>query len=392
MPSTCVRLTPRVCHAPRVCHTLRICLASLSHRAAAVQDAMRDARQDGFDWLLHIDIDELWYSPMAAVQAEGAPAFFAALHPSVAEVSFRNFEAVPPAPPASGPEPDDAGECWFERTRLFKPHTAFTRSPEANRARDIKSNGQHLRSRLAQGKERAAGLHAPEGDDSDGEEGKLQDLDLDLSDPCDAALHYLTMARLGGLGFTALPASASRLGMGRDAAIEAADRHRARKKAQPQRRQRRQQMRASGDAAAAADANAESEASDQEARQEVLESARFEALGMKYFHAHEQGKAAVRLWPGLRCALPRAGIHGNIGLAGDRLVCEGPGSPIILHYVACSYQGWLRKYEVRAPSLDGEARRVLPRRTDPGGGIGGWGAGGRVQWRWQGCGGFRCRQ
>ena len=87
-------------------------------------------------------------------------------------------------------------------------------------------------------------------------------------------------------------------------------------------------MRASGDASARAQADAESDASDQEERAERLDNAQLGALEFRYFHAHSQGKAAVRLWPNVRGVdLPHAGIHSHSRVRGDTCTCEGPGAP-----------------------------------------------------------------
>lgn len=55
---------------------------------AAVQHCMRRARQEGIEWLLHCDIDELWYSPMRESCQRDARPFFAALPPSILQVNF----------------------------------------------------------------------------------------------------------------------------------------------------------------------------------------------------------------------------------------------------------------------------------------------------------------
>jgi hypothetical protein len=73
--------------------------------------AMEMARADGFDWLLHIDADELFYSPF-----ETAAAHFASLENQLFEtVQYMNYEAVP--------ERDEIGD-FFREVDLFKvpPH------------------------------------------------------------------------------------------------------------------------------------------------------------------------------------------------------------------------------------------------------------------------------
>lgn len=73
--------------------------------------AMELARADGFAWLLHIDSDELFYSPH-----QSAAEHFESLDQQKLEtVQYMNYEAVP--------ERDDIGDC-FREVDLFKvpPH------------------------------------------------------------------------------------------------------------------------------------------------------------------------------------------------------------------------------------------------------------------------------
>lgn len=78
--------------------------------------AMEMARDAGFDWLLHIDSDELFYSPF-----ETASAHFESLQNQVFEsVHYMNYEAVP--------ERDEIGD-FFREVDLFKvpPHLSKRR-------------------------------------------------------------------------------------------------------------------------------------------------------------------------------------------------------------------------------------------------------------------------
>ena len=65
-----------------------------SRQCVVVQEAIGLAASDGFDWLLHVDIDELWYSPIPSARRD-APAVFAAAPESVLQLIFPNHEAVP---------------------------------------------------------------------------------------------------------------------------------------------------------------------------------------------------------------------------------------------------------------------------------------------------------
>lgn len=83
--------------------------------------AMGKARDMSFDWLLHIDSDELFYSPH-----QSATEHFASLSgQNFDTMNYPNFEAVP--------EQDDIGDV-FREIDLFKPPAHLTRfSPAAIR-------------------------------------------------------------------------------------------------------------------------------------------------------------------------------------------------------------------------------------------------------------------
>ena len=106
-----------------------------SRQCVVVQDAMELAGTAGFDWLLHIDIDELWYSPVPDAQQD-APRVFATAPEYVTELVFHNHEAVA--------QMEDS-PCWFTSHTLFKVHSAFTRSPEENVAHEERCKRLHER-------------------------------------------------------------------------------------------------------------------------------------------------------------------------------------------------------------------------------------------------------
>ena len=82
--------------------------------------AMRRARQDGCDWLLHIDIDELFWSPH-----ESAADHFGALKTAPFDVVvYRNYEAVP--------EADDVADPMREVTLFKTPPARLARLPAAS--------------------------------------------------------------------------------------------------------------------------------------------------------------------------------------------------------------------------------------------------------------------
>jgi len=86
------------------------------------EHAMNLARAMGFDWLLHIDSDELFYVPGGDASGGRAGAHFAALATTPADVStYANFEAVP--------ETEDTGD-FFRSVTLFKMPLSNAPSPE----------------------------------------------------------------------------------------------------------------------------------------------------------------------------------------------------------------------------------------------------------------------
>lgn len=98
----------------------------MSRQLLNVEHAMRLARAEGFDWLLSIDSDELFYSP-----GESAPAHFAQSSAIGAEtVVYANYEALP--------EHEDIAD-FFRDVTLFKlPHAAVEQhlAAELRRAQD----------------------------------------------------------------------------------------------------------------------------------------------------------------------------------------------------------------------------------------------------------------
>lgn len=80
-----------------------------------VERACRLAESAGFDWILHVDADELLYFPDAACRND-APAWFAAVPDGVEQVHFHNLECIPEAL-----EVDDI----FEEVTLFKVNEAL---------------------------------------------------------------------------------------------------------------------------------------------------------------------------------------------------------------------------------------------------------------------------
>ncbi len=82
------------------------------------EHAMNLARAEGFDWLLHIDSDELFYLPDGDAGAHFAPL----AHVAVEVTAYINYEAVP--------ETEDTGD-FFRTVTLFKRPLSEYPPPEA---------------------------------------------------------------------------------------------------------------------------------------------------------------------------------------------------------------------------------------------------------------------
>ena len=70
-----------------------------------------------------------------------------------------------------------------------------------------------------------------------------------------------------------------------------------------------------------------------------------------YFNSYSNGKCAVRTSIGPRGELPPlpAGVHGflrDAGMTLYTLLCKGPGAPVVLHYANCGFGLWRQKYDV----------------------------------------------
>lgn len=67
----------------------------IARQVIGVNAAVREAGAAGLNWLLHIDVDELWYHPG---EPDGAPqdavSFFSNIHPGIDQLTFLNWEAA----------------------------------------------------------------------------------------------------------------------------------------------------------------------------------------------------------------------------------------------------------------------------------------------------------
>ena len=102
----------------------------MARQVLNVELAMQLAREGGFEWLLNIDSDELFFSP-----DEPATAHFDALNKQPIEtIAYLNYEALP--------ERDDIGD-FFREVDLFKVPPELNRRPiTADVARAVKATPQ----------------------------------------------------------------------------------------------------------------------------------------------------------------------------------------------------------------------------------------------------------
>ena len=330
-----------------------------SRQCVVVQEAISLAASAGFDWILHIDIDELWYSPIPSAQRD-APAVFAAAPDCVQQLVFSNHEAVP--------QYNDS-DCWFTSHTLFKIHNHFTRGPKANEEAEKRVERARKRGEVeeaaAEREARAAQRHAT---------GLVavaaqRELSTTASKGSSQEDHAMEEA------FVAWSEDAQR----RDDE-EANDQDEFEHRIRDIQIDRCLRMRNKLEGPTAAQLRRQArqclEDGDLEgARKAYKESTKRggkEAAAFSYFTAHAQGKAAVRLRPEAGATpfqpLPRAGIHcftfeqasrfpmdapfafqGSIecdinGMRSCR--CQGAGSPVVLHYPNATLSYWLKKYEM----------------------------------------------
>ena len=294
-----------------------------SRQCVVVQQAVSAATSSGLDWLLHMDIDELWYVPTAAGRAD-APIVFSAVPADVGELKLYNHEVVQRMAPA---------ECWFTQATLFKVHGAFTRSVAANRAMEMRADARiTMEDARFEAARRAGSLLRktdPESSSDDDEGGAEDDADDFLR--CLGRVQRERARRL-------------RTDIGEHPSHEL--------------RRRWRELRDTGRADAA-----------KAARKVAKTVGTAEASAYTYFTAHAQGKSAVRLRlrpGGMPCARPpRAGVHNWDHVSGRTHSCLGTGAPVILHYANPNYAYWVRKYEMltTAPAFGEGAQislRTLP--------------------------------
>lgn len=105
----------------------------ISRQVFGIEAALSQAKRDGMEWMLHIDVDEVFYHP--STLAEDAPPldarfYFASVPEEVDEVTFLNLEAAPEV---------DTMHDYFKQVTLFK------RPPSSVDADHLARHWQHDR-------------------------------------------------------------------------------------------------------------------------------------------------------------------------------------------------------------------------------------------------------
>ena len=317
-----------------------------------------DAWHAGYDWLLHVDIDELLYFPRTAERRD-ARAFFGAVSPNVDKVGFHNHEVYP----CESLHVDD----WFTECTLFKvsPHLLAD------------YRGSHREVERAQRRKRVA-----EGEDLDLHAPAPPGMDLGLQTQSDvmrdaARYRAQAMRELHAKGLT-MPgrrhlaregerarASAANRRIAGDDKLRAAAMSNAAARSQGSAeggggggggagRERHGSQSLPGAAAAAVRWEREQHSPEDDSEPDTPD---FEAAGFTYFDAHAQGKQAVRLRR--RLDPPRsAGPHG-FDAPGRTHTCGGTHDPVVLHYANCGLNYWIKKYEVLGDIPNFEDRQSL---------------------------------
>ena len=301
-----------------------------SRQCVAVQEAVARATADGYDWLLHVDIDELWFSPSKGAQRD-APSAFALAPADVHELVFMNHEAVPRYD-------EGADGCWFTHQTLFKVHGAFTRTDSQNGSHEIRASRRRredeAKEALREARVASNGGMSDDDEEEDDEEDEVRALnevcDLYDHDTMSLVLVHLSRERARRMRVE---------GLGDESSVTL---HRQWRK-----------LRMAGE-------HSKARAVAKRAKQQ----AKIQGSSFGYFTAHEQGKAAVRLrveaggepvFPP-----PSAGIHRWSFPAGRRShTCYGAGAPVVLHYPNASFAYWQAKYRMLTTATNfAEGRQI----------------------------------
>ena len=346
-----------------------------SRQQVVMGHALTDLWCQGFDWMLQLDIDELLYLPKRSMR-EDARVYFASLPSDIDNVTFHNHEVMP----CESFKVDD----WFAQCTLFKvsPHMVADHdysNREVERGKRVE--------RHAQGED--FDPHAIPDVSNNTIPSTLSEVLDPIANAREAAVAELHKRglRLPSLG-KALKNSAETHERMKWRQLAADDnkrqtyweRQKKAKEMAAERAERREaRMAADGEKETARRASLEKLAEEVKAeaaeRQQLQGGGRggsgfvpgdykdsrpdYRGAASLYFHAHAQGKQAVRIRPIFYP--PSGGVHGVSG-EGRTLkshTAVGPTDPCVLHYANCGFDYWVRKYEVLGDIPNGENRKTL---------------------------------
>ena len=94
----------------------------IARQVLAVEQAILMGCSDGLDWVLHIDIDEMfhWSDAATAISKDLAASWFALVPDHVDAVRFLNMEAVPERTELDGANGETGSGDYFREVNLFK--------------------------------------------------------------------------------------------------------------------------------------------------------------------------------------------------------------------------------------------------------------------------------
>jgi len=267
-----------------------------ARQQVAIEHALFEAQRDGFDWLLHIDADEVLFCPDEERHAD-ARKFFHEVPCHFTAVRFPNLEAVPER--FDIPDP-------FEEVTLFKMNPTLL--SELGVEPRILWNGEVA----IEDVERPSDL-----------------FDMRHASAVPGAPRQLEYARMPR---TARHALRRLLGCMHDIAAKRAPALEKLGVTLPE-----DKFEANHDN----DPDFSDDESCYGPRPHVP----------SFFNSYSNGKAAVRTHVGPQGELPPipAGVHGFVRDTGGALYeleCKGPGAPVVLHYSNCGYDNWRKKYSI----------------------------------------------
>lgn len=275
---------------------LDLCIKDVqSRQALAIDHALYEARHAGFEWLLHVDSDEVLFCPDDERHAD-ARQFFHEVPVCFTAVRFGNLEAVPETSEVDDP---------FEEVSLFK------------------MNPMLLAELGVEPRILACGDIAPEDEE---EEEDLFSMRHAFSVPGMRRNAYERIPRKERHALRRLLAVQHDIAQKRSPAL-----HKLKVTLPSQHWPKKE--------------DDDDDFTDDEScygpRPDVP----------AFFNSYSNGKAAVRIHIGPTGEPPPlpAGVHGFMRDSGQslyELLCKGPGAPVILHYANCGFKDWQKKYNI----------------------------------------------